>query len=99
MITAVDEAIAEAPSCGNSREAIERVRALGLTKTADLLRLARDTMAGLATARAAGRTGGRRPKLTERQVALARQMHDSAEHTITAIAEVAAYRALGPRPR
>jgi DNA invertase Pin-like site-specific DNA recombinase len=46
------------------------------------------TMAGLATARAAGRTGGRRPKLTERQVEVARQMHASGEHTITAIAEV-----------
>lgn len=59
------------------------------------------TMAGLATARAAGRTGGRRPKLTERQVTMARQMHASGEYTITAIAEVlgvarpTVYRALG----
>ncbi len=46
------------------------------------------TMAGLATARAAGRTGGRRPKLTQRQLEMARQMHDSGTHTITAIADV-----------
>jgi DNA invertase Pin-like site-specific DNA recombinase len=59
-------------------------------------------LAGLATARAAGRTGGRRPKLTERQVEMVRQMHASGEHTITAIAEIlgvappTVYRALGP---
>ncbi|HEY3689678.1 MAG TPA: recombinase family protein [Pseudonocardiaceae bacterium] len=59
------------------------------------------TMAGLATAKAAGRTGGRPPKLTERQVEMARQMHASGEHTITAIAEVlgvarpTVYRVLG----
>lgn len=58
------------------------------------------TMAGLATARAAGRTGGRRPKLTDRQVAMARKMHAEGEH-ITAIADVlgvarsTVYRALG----
>jgi DNA invertase Pin-like site-specific DNA recombinase len=59
------------------------------------------TMAGLATARAAGRTGGRRPKLTARQLEMARQMHASGTHTITAIADVlgvarsTVYRALG----
>lgn len=58
------------------------------------------TMAGLAAAKAAGRTGGRRPKLTERQVATARQMNTDGE-TITAIADVlgvarsTVYRALG----
>lgn len=44
-------------------------------------------MAGLATARAAGRIGGRRPKLTDRQIETARKMLDSGEHTISAIAE------------
>lgn len=62
------------------------------------------TMAGLATARAAGRVGGRRPKLTERQLAQARKMHTDGE-TITSIAEVltvarsTVYRALMPLPR
>jgi DNA invertase Pin-like site-specific DNA recombinase len=45
------------------------------------------TMAGLASARAAGRVGGRRPKLTDRQIETARKMLDSGEHTISAIAE------------
>lgn len=45
------------------------------------------TRDGLAAARARGRKGGRRPKLSERQVAMARQMHASGEHTIAAIAE------------
>lgn len=59
------------------------------------------TLAGLAVARAAGKKGGRRPKLTERQVEMARQMHASGEHTITAIAEIlgvtrpTVYRVLG----
>lgn len=44
------------------------------------------TMAGLAAAKAAGRTGGRRPKLSERQVATARRMSSDGE-TITAIAD------------
>jgi DNA invertase Pin-like site-specific DNA recombinase len=34
------------------------------------------TMDGLAAARARGRTGGQKPKLGPRQVALARQMYD-----------------------
>jgi hypothetical protein len=109
VVAAVDEAIAEALSCGNSGEAMERVGALGFTKTADRLRLARArgqlisvrTRAGLAVAREAGKTGGRPPKLTERQVEMARRMHASGEHTITAIAEIlgvtrpTVYRALG----
>ncbi|MGH3776508.1 MAG: helix-turn-helix domain-containing protein [Pseudonocardiaceae bacterium] len=45
------------------------------------------TNAGLAAARAAGRVGGRRPKLTERQTAQARKMHADGE-TVTAIADV-----------
>jgi DNA invertase Pin-like site-specific DNA recombinase len=60
------------------------------------------TMAGLAAARAAGRKGGRRPKLNERQLAQARKMLADGE-TITAIADVlgvarsTVYRALGSR--
>lgn len=49
------------------------------------------TLAGLAIARAAGRTGERRPKLTDRQIETARKMLDSGEHTIFAIAEVWAW--------
>lgn len=45
------------------------------------------TLDGLEAARARGRKGGRKPKLTKRQVALARQMHASGEHTVSAIAE------------
>jgi DNA invertase Pin-like site-specific DNA recombinase len=45
------------------------------------------TLDGLEAARARGRRGGRRPKLSERQVALARQMYASGEHTVSAIAE------------
>lgn len=61
------------------------------------------TMAGLAAAKAAGRTGGRRPKLSDRQTAQARTMHADGE-TITAIADVlgvarsTVYRALGAPP-
>lgn len=62
------------------------------------------TLAGLAVARAAGKTGGRRPKLTDRQVEMARQMHAAGEHTITEIAEIlgvsrpTVYRVLGTPP-
>ena len=52
---------------------------------ADLL--SERTLDGLEAARARGRAGGRRPKLTPRQVALARQMYDSREHTVEQIAE------------
>jgi DNA invertase Pin-like site-specific DNA recombinase len=45
------------------------------------------TLDGLEAARARGRTGGRRPKLNPRQVALARQLYDSREHTVGQIAE------------
>jgi DNA invertase Pin-like site-specific DNA recombinase len=45
------------------------------------------TRDGLAAARARGRAGGRRAKLTPRQLALARRMYDSREHTVQAIAE------------
>lgn len=45
------------------------------------------TLDGLEAARARGRVGGRRPKLTDLQVQLARQMYDSREHTIQQIAD------------
>jgi DNA invertase Pin-like site-specific DNA recombinase len=45
------------------------------------------TYEGLAAARARGRSGGRRPTLTETQIRLARQMYDSDEHTVQQIAD------------
>lgn len=51
------------------------------------------TLDGLAAARARGRTGGQKPKLDPRQVALARQMYDELDsdgkcrHTVQQIAD------------
>ncbi|MEU9247505.1 recombinase family protein [Streptomyces sp. NPDC048385] len=45
------------------------------------------THEGLASARARGRTGGRRPTLTATQVRMARQMYDSEEYTVQQIAD------------
>jgi DNA invertase Pin-like site-specific DNA recombinase len=45
------------------------------------------TLAGLATARARGRVGGRPPVMTPDKVKVARQMYDSREHTVEAIAK------------
>ena len=45
------------------------------------------TQAGLASARARGRVGGRKHKLTAKQVATLRKMYDSREHTVAEIAE------------
>lgn len=51
------------------------------------------TRQGLEAARARGRTGGRKPKLTQRQVEIARQMYDNKgedgkrKYTVTEIAE------------
>jgi len=45
------------------------------------------TAAGLAAARARGRVGGRRPKLTPRKLAAAQDMYASGNHTVTAIAQ------------
>ena len=62
------------------------------------------TLDGLEAARARGRKGGRKPKLNDRQIALARQMHASGEHTVAAIAETfgvtrpTIYRALETEP-
>ena len=44
------------------------------------------TNEGLAAARARGRVGGRKPKLTEAQQKLARELYDSKKHTIAEIA-------------
>jgi DNA invertase Pin-like site-specific DNA recombinase len=58
---------------------------------ADLL--SEGTRQGLETARARGRTGGRKPKLTQRQAAVARQMYDDKgedgkrRYTVAEIAE------------
>jgi DNA invertase Pin-like site-specific DNA recombinase len=45
------------------------------------------TNAGLAAARARGRVGGRPPVMTAAKVKVARQMYDSKEHTVDAIAK------------
>ena len=51
------------------------------------------TLEGLQAARARGRTGGRKPKLTARQISVARQMYDEkgadgkSRHTVAEIAE------------
>jgi DNA invertase Pin-like site-specific DNA recombinase len=44
------------------------------------------TAAGLAAARARGRKGGRPPVLTPQKLAVARQLYDSRQHTVAAIA-------------
>lgn len=44
------------------------------------------TLEGLASARARGRVGGRRPKLTPLQLDQAQQMYDSGKHTVEEIA-------------
>jgi DNA invertase Pin-like site-specific DNA recombinase len=46
------------------------------------------TMPGLTAARARGRAGGRPPALTPDNLAVARQMHASRQHTMEAIAKV-----------
>lgn len=43
---------------------------------------------GLAAARARGRVGGRRPKLTEDQAALAQQLYNAREKTVQQIADL-----------
>ena len=47
-----------------------------------------NTRDGLADARARGRAGGRRPKLTPDQVALAQQLYDGGEKTVAQIAAI-----------
>jgi DNA invertase Pin-like site-specific DNA recombinase len=47
-----------------------------------------NTREGLAAARARGRTGGRKPKLTTQQVQLAQQLYDAGEKTVAEIAAI-----------
>jgi DNA invertase Pin-like site-specific DNA recombinase len=47
-----------------------------------------NTNDGLAAARARGRVGGRRPKLTPDQVELAQQLYDKREKTVQQIADL-----------
>jgi DNA invertase Pin-like site-specific DNA recombinase len=63
------------------------------------------THAGLDAARARGRTGGRRPKMTPGKLATAQQLYDSNAHTMEQIAEIVGvsratlYRHLEPTAR
>jgi DNA invertase Pin-like site-specific DNA recombinase len=50
----------------------------------DLIR--QRTLAGLAAARARGRTGGRPPSMTPTKIAIARQMYDAQQHSLAEIA-------------
>lgn len=50
--------------------------------------IAANTMDGLASARARGRAGGRRPRLTPDQAALAQQLYDAREKTVQQIADL-----------
>lgn len=47
-----------------------------------------NTMDGLASARARGRVGGRRPKLTAAQASLAQELYDKREKTVQEIADL-----------
>ncbi|WP_405944771.1 recombinase family protein [Streptomyces sp. NBC_00932] len=47
-----------------------------------------NTMDGLAAARARGRVGGRRPKLTEPQIVIAQELYDKREKTVQQIADL-----------
>jgi DNA invertase Pin-like site-specific DNA recombinase len=47
-----------------------------------------NTMDGLTAARARGRVGGRRPKLTADQAALAQQLYDMRDKTVQQIADL-----------
>lgn len=50
--------------------------------------LSERTREGLASARARGRKGGRRPKMTPSKLATARTLRDGGEHTVAQIAEI-----------
>jgi DNA invertase Pin-like site-specific DNA recombinase len=62
------------------------------------------TTAGLAAARARGRVGGRPPRMTPHKLAVARQLYESRQHTVAAIAKTVGvsrasiYRHLRPTP-
>jgi DNA invertase Pin-like site-specific DNA recombinase len=45
------------------------------------------TQAGLAAARARGRVGGRRPKLTAKQIAMGQALYATREHTVREICD------------
>jgi DNA invertase Pin-like site-specific DNA recombinase len=45
------------------------------------------TREGLAAARARGRLGGRRPKLSAKQIAIGRALYESRRHTVAEICE------------
>jgi DNA invertase Pin-like site-specific DNA recombinase len=47
-----------------------------------------NTRDGLAAARARGRRGGRRPRLTPRQAEVAQQLYDAGKHTVQQIADM-----------
>lgn len=47
-----------------------------------------NTLDGLAAARARGRRGGRRPRLSAQQAALAQQLYDARTHTVQQIADI-----------
>ncbi len=47
-----------------------------------------NTRDGLAAARARGRTGGRRPKLSPDQIAVAQNLYDAGEKTVQQIADI-----------
>ncbi|MEV0391049.1 helix-turn-helix domain-containing protein [Nonomuraea sp. NPDC050643] len=47
-----------------------------------------DTMDGLASARARGRVGGRRPRLTSEQAASAQELYDARVKTVQQIADL-----------
>ena len=47
-----------------------------------------NTMDGLAAARARGRVGGRRPRLSDEQAALAQELYDKREKTVQGIADL-----------
>lgn len=70
---------------------------------ADLIR--ERTVAGLAAARARGRTGGRPSAMTPAKLEVARQMHSSKQHTMATIASTVGvgratlYRALAVEPK
>jgi DNA invertase Pin-like site-specific DNA recombinase len=46
------------------------------------------TMAGLAAARARGRKGGRKPKMTPKKLALARQLYEARDRSVQEIADL-----------
>ncbi|MFC7722955.1 hypothetical protein [Nonomuraea recticatena] len=52
-----------------------------------------NTKDGLAAARASGRVGGRRPRLTSEQAALAQQLYDARTKTVQQIADLFEFRA------